>query len=152
MYNKSLPPALTASAREARQAFYCNLCSKGYARIHDFEAHENSYDHQHKKRFQEMKAMQRASQRPANGESRESSEMTGIKPISLAGVGTGKAKPGFKKAGFKSAFGGEKPVTVPGVKEKEDEKKKVEEVGLVESSEDEEIDGEPLYDPARPTS
>jgi hypothetical protein len=25
------------------------LCQKGYSRINEFEAHENSYDHQHKK-------------------------------------------------------------------------------------------------------
>ena len=25
------------------------LCSKGYSRMNEFEAHESSYDHQHKK-------------------------------------------------------------------------------------------------------
>lgn len=39
----------TESAKEARKAFYCELCSKGYGRINDFEAHESSYDHLHKK-------------------------------------------------------------------------------------------------------
>lgn len=49
----------------ARKSFYCiysllqwdygeangigELCSKGYSRMNEFEAHENSYDHQHKK-------------------------------------------------------------------------------------------------------
>lgn len=35
------------------------MCSKGYARINEFEAHENSYDHQHRKRLKEMKALTR---------------------------------------------------------------------------------------------
>lgn len=39
----------TESAREARKSFYCELCSKGYARMNEFEAHEGSYDHLHKK-------------------------------------------------------------------------------------------------------
>ena len=39
----------TESAREARKSFYCELCQKGYSRINEFEAHEGSYDHQHKK-------------------------------------------------------------------------------------------------------
>ena len=39
----------TESAKEARKAFYCELCAKGYGRINDFEAHESSYDHLHKK-------------------------------------------------------------------------------------------------------
>jgi hypothetical protein len=39
----------TESAREARKSFCCDLCQKGYSRINEFEAHEGSYDHQHKK-------------------------------------------------------------------------------------------------------
>ena len=39
----------TESAREARKSFYCDLCQKGYSRVNEFEAHEGSYDHQHKK-------------------------------------------------------------------------------------------------------
>ena len=42
-------PPQTESAREARKSFYCELCQKGYSRINEFEAHEGSYDHQHKK-------------------------------------------------------------------------------------------------------
>ncbi|KAF1348863.1 hypothetical protein BDV97DRAFT_399409 [Delphinella strobiligena] len=54
-----LPSAQTESARELRNKFYCEMCSKGYARINEFEAHENSYDHQHRKRLKEMKALTR---------------------------------------------------------------------------------------------
>ena len=51
-----LPQAATESAREARKSFFCTLCQKGYARQPEFEAHENSYDHQHRKRLKEMLA------------------------------------------------------------------------------------------------
>jgi hypothetical protein len=65
-----LPQPQTDSARDARRAFFCmlkdslsilddvqyrltmligDLCQKGYARSTDFEAHEGSYDHQHRK-------------------------------------------------------------------------------------------------------
>ncbi|KAI5196645.1 hypothetical protein E4T38_08398 [Aureobasidium subglaciale] len=49
----------TESARELRRNFYCDMCSKGYGRITDFEAHENSYDHQHRKRMKELKQITR---------------------------------------------------------------------------------------------
>ncbi|KAI5201155.1 hypothetical protein E4T39_05397 [Aureobasidium subglaciale] len=49
----------TESARELRRNFYCDLCSKGYDRVTDFEAHENSYDHQHRKRMKELKQITR---------------------------------------------------------------------------------------------
>lgn len=39
----------TESAREARKAFYCDLCQKGYGRINEYEAHQGSYDHTHRK-------------------------------------------------------------------------------------------------------
>lgn len=74
--------------------------------MNEYEAHENSYDHQHKKRFQEMKAMQRD---PASAERRRERErkMEGItiKPIKIEEKRIGG---GFKKGGFKSAFGDEK--------------------------------------------
>ncbi|KAF8539753.1 hypothetical protein BDD12DRAFT_836765 [Trichophaea hybrida] len=125
----TLPPALTSSAREARFSFYCTLCSKGYQRIHEFEAHENSYDHQHKKRFQEMKAMQKPTF------TRTTDDNGGIKSISLVAEKKG------KKGGFKSAFGGGKV----GVKKEEEEKE------IKERVESESEDEEDAYDPARPT-
>ncbi|CAZ80094.1 unnamed protein product [Tuber melanosporum] len=102
-----IPPAKTESALQARKTFYCDLCSKGYSRSNEYEAHENSYDHQHKKRFQEMKAMQRD---PASVERRRERErrrmdegIAVIKPIKIEekrAVGGG-----FKKGGFRNAFG-----------------------------------------------
>jgi len=54
----TLPSAKTDSAKAARNAFFCDLCQKGYSRMNEFEAHESSYDHQHKKRLKDMKEMQ----------------------------------------------------------------------------------------------
>lgn len=47
IHAKSKPQ--TESAREARKSFYCELCGKGYSRMNEFETHEGSYDHLHKK-------------------------------------------------------------------------------------------------------
>ncbi|KAL1311290.1 hypothetical protein AAFC00_001474 [Neodothiora populina] len=53
----TLPSAQTESARELARKFYCELCGKGYARIDQIETHENSYEHQHRKRAKEMRAL-----------------------------------------------------------------------------------------------
>ncbi|KAA8909973.1 hypothetical protein FN846DRAFT_940969 [Sphaerosporella brunnea] len=150
MYRAALPPPLTASAREARFAFYCTLCSKGYSRVHEFEAHENSYDHQHKKRFLEMKALQK---KPMSTPSRSEGAASGIKPISLPAAESGGVKK--KKGGFKSAFG-TGAVRVEGAgggedKKKEAEVKKNEDDGRRVESDTEDEDGEERYDPAAPT-
>ncbi|CCX33209.1 zinc finger domain-containing protein [Pyronema domesticum] len=142
----SLPPPLTASAREARFAFYCTLCSKGYSRIHEFEAHENSYDHQHKKRFQEMKAMQKPVFKSERSDDGGGGVMRAIKIEPLGGK---------KKGGFKSAFGavegkkdegkvlaGGKDPAVTGKKEEAAEQREE------ESETEDEADA---YDPERPT-
>lgn len=129
MPSSALPPARTEAARAARMSFHCDLCNKGYARLPEWEAHEASYDHQHTKRLKEMKQMQKdpaAAQRARKAERRadESGGMIRIKPLKLGGGSggagggagaaassatqagtTGAAKPGFKKGGFKSAFG-----------------------------------------------
>lgn len=44
---------------QALKTYRCELCQKQYDRPSTFEAHLNSYDHHHKKRFMEMKATQR---------------------------------------------------------------------------------------------
>ncbi|KAF2226366.1 hypothetical protein BDZ85DRAFT_211147, partial [Elsinoe ampelina] len=63
--------------------FFCTLCSKGYARAPELEAHENSYDHQHKKRLKEMKSLTRnptAAVKDSRAEKRrrENSEMISV--------------------------------------------------------------------------
>ncbi|KAH7201128.1 hypothetical protein BKA60DRAFT_641672 [Fusarium oxysporum] len=104
----TLPSAQTASAREAQKSFYCQLCSKGYSRMNDYEAHLSSYDHSHKQRLKDMKAMVRD---PTAGSRARKAEAKadGLISIRLPGQetatgGGGFKKGGFKKSGFKSAF------------------------------------------------
>ncbi|KAF2097933.1 hypothetical protein NA57DRAFT_57106 [Rhizodiscina lignyota] len=103
------PAPITESAKEALKSFYCNLCNKGYSRSTEFEQHESSYDHQHKKRLTAMKRMQRdpnaaEKARRAERKADEKAGLLAIKPIKIATSGTSKAGAGFTKAGFKSAF------------------------------------------------
>lgn len=98
--------------------------------MNEFEAHESSYDHQHKKvcmdhtisigltvgvltqvflqRLKEMKQMQRdplasTKARKAERKADEKSGLITIKPVKLDSQPGGG---GFKKGGFKNAFGG----------------------------------------------
>ncbi|KAG5998345.1 hypothetical protein E4U43_002439 [Claviceps pusilla] len=108
----TLPPAQTSSAREAQKSFYCSLCSKGYSRMNDYEAHLSSYDHSHKQRLKDMKAMVRDPNAGARARKAEA-KADGLVSIKLPGgqdaasstAGAGFKKGGFKKSGFKSAFG-----------------------------------------------
>ncbi|EXF77558.1 hypothetical protein CFIO01_12174 [Colletotrichum fioriniae PJ7] len=110
-----MPP--TAAAREALQSFYCSLCSKGYSRMNDYEAHLSSYDHSHKQRLKDMKAMVRDPNAGARARKAEA-KADGLVSIKLASNeqpqqstgGGGFKKSGFKKSGFKSAFA---PVDAP---------------------------------------
>jgi hypothetical protein len=116
--HQTLPAAQTSSAREAQKSFYCNLCSKGYSRMNDYEAHLSSYDHSHKQRLKDMKAMVRDPNAGARARKAEA-KADGLMPIKMApastaaatvggsgssGGGGGFKKGGFKKSGFKSAF------------------------------------------------
>ncbi|KAK4542554.1 hypothetical protein LTR36_006602 [Oleoguttula mirabilis] len=100
---QTLPQAATESAREARKSFFCELCQKGYARMNDYEAHEGSYDHQHRKRLKEMKQLTKDPNAISKAErERKANEEAGLKSInlSLSSGGTGgsttKKKPVFK--------------------------------------------------------
>jgi hypothetical protein len=101
----TLPQAQTSSARAALQSFYCQLCAKGYTRMNDYESHLGSYDHTHKQRLKDMKAMVRdpAAQERAR---RAEAKADGLVSIRLeeAPAGAAPKKGGFKKSGFKSAF------------------------------------------------
>jgi len=46
---------LKEELKEMNKEFYCKLCNKQYTKIMEYEAHLSSYDHNHKKRFEEMK-------------------------------------------------------------------------------------------------
>ncbi|KAI9795619.1 MAG: hypothetical protein M1833_006940 [Piccolia ochrophora] len=170
------PAPKTESAREARKSFFCELCQKGYSRMNEFEAHESSYDHQHKKRLKEMKQMQRdplasTKARKAERKADEKSGLITIKPVKrdapppAAGANAGSGS-GFKKGGFKSAFGAdvkveeeEEPQPTPAAPKPGAGFKKVfagTEEGVKESGEeveesDTEDEGYEMYDPERPT-
>lgn len=142
------PAPRTESARQAVRSFYCELCEKGYARMNEFEAHESSYDHQHKKRLKEMKQMQKdphAVEKARRAEKRadEKSGLISIKPVKLDMGGAKGSSGGFKKGGFKSAFGGA------------DVKKEVvdqDEAADMRSVPDFKKTGEPVMNPAEPVS
>lgn len=109
----TLPAAQTASAREALASFYCTLCSKGYSRHNEYEQHLSSYDHAHKVRLKEMRAMTRdpaAAARARKAEAKADGVVISIQlgaggaAAASGGGGAGFKKGGFKKSGFKSAF------------------------------------------------
>ncbi|KAF1814802.1 hypothetical protein P152DRAFT_447103 [Eremomyces bilateralis CBS 781.70] len=150
------PAPLTESAKEARKSFFCELCQKGYSRMNEFEAHESSYDHQHKRRLKEMKQMQKdpnALDRARRAE-RKADEKSGLISIKPMAEGTGGSRGGFKKGGFKSAFGSADPTPAEskpsgGFKKvfPEDEPKSKPD----EDEYDSDDVGYEYYDPARPT-
>ncbi|KAK3290320.1 uncharacterized protein B0H64DRAFT_62778 [Chaetomium fimeti] len=177
--HQTLPPAQTSSAREALQSFYCQLCQKGYSRMNDYEAHLSSYDHSHKQRLKDMKAMVRDPAATARAR-RQEQKAEGVISIKLgeaaaaggggigggggggaggaAAGGGGFKKGGFKKTGFKSAFapvGGAvaAPKEDAGLGKKEEEPK----MGLAAAAKSElvesdtEDEGYEVYDPQRPT-
>lgn len=172
--HQTLPQAQTASAREAMASFYCQLCQKGYSRHNEYEAHLSSYDHSHKVRLKEMRAMTRDPTAAARARKAEA-RADGVISIQLgganggagggAGGGTGTGgsgggfkKGGFKKSGFKSAFapvGGEEDRKTEGEKRADVEATAKSAAplgasgGLAES--DTEDEGYEIYDPRFPT-
>lgn len=158
--HQTLPQAQTASAREAMASFYCQLCSKGYSRHNEYEAHLSSYDHSHKVRLKEMRAMTRdpaAAARARKAEAKADGVISiqlgaGGAPGATASGGGAVKKGGFKKSGFKSAFapvGGEQEKAEVN---KEDAGEKVKSVVLGGSTEsDTEDEGYEVYDPRFPT-
>lgn len=118
--------AQTESARSALSAFTCTLCNKSYSRHPEYEAHISSYDHQHRKRLQDLKQLSRdpnAAEKARRAERKADAE-AGLKVIdgpvdsatpsagSKAGGGGGGGA-GFKKGGFKSSFAAVKGPTAP---------------------------------------
>lgn len=178
--HQTLPQAQTASARAARQSFYCELCTKGYSRMNDYEAHLSSYDHSHRQRMKDMKQMVKdptAGARARKAEARADGIISIKLGAAAAGGGDGEAaaaggsssnnnnaglaggfkKGGFKKSGFKSAFA---PVGAgPEEKIKEEEKQtgmarefsKEKKVLRDEDESDTDDEGYEIYDPRHPT-
>lgn len=78
--------------------------------MNDYEAHLSSYDHSHKQRLKDMKAMVRDPSATARAR-RAEAKADGVVSIKLANQdaptttgGAGFKKGGFKKTGFKNAF------------------------------------------------
>ncbi|POR34330.1 G patch domain-containing protein 8, partial [Tolypocladium paradoxum] len=104
--HQTLPPPQTSAAREAQKSFYCALCSKGYSRMNEYESHLGSYDHAHKQRLKDMKAMVRDPNATARARKAEA-KADGLVSIKLSDKekeASSSKKPGFKRSGFKSAF------------------------------------------------
>ncbi|KAJ0986475.1 hypothetical protein J5N97_004831 [Dioscorea zingiberensis] len=54
---------IQTEVKEIQKVFFCNLCNKQYKLAMEFEVHLSSYDHNHRKRFKEMKEMHGGSSR-----------------------------------------------------------------------------------------
>ncbi|KAJ5116518.1 hypothetical protein N7456_000866 [Penicillium angulare] len=124
-----MPP--TESARSALSSFTCTLCNKSYSRHPEYEAHIGSYDHQHRKRLQDLKQLSRdpnAAEKARRAERKADAE-AGLRVIdtptgnatssgTTIGGGGGGGGGGFKKGGFKSSFAAVKGPAAPVMKKK----------------------------------
>ncbi|ERN02046.1 hypothetical protein AMTR_s00045p00127020 [Amborella trichopoda] len=54
---------IQTEVKEIRKVFFCELCNKQYKLAMEFEVHLSSYDHNHRKRFKEMREMHGSSNR-----------------------------------------------------------------------------------------
>ncbi|XP_020571385.1 G patch domain-containing protein 8 [Phalaenopsis equestris] len=54
---------IQTEVKEIKKVFFCSLCCKQYKLAVEFEAHLSSYDHNHRKRFKEMREMHAGSSR-----------------------------------------------------------------------------------------
>ncbi|KAJ5770850.1 uncharacterized protein N7511_002901 [Penicillium nucicola] len=113
------PAPKTESARSALSAFTCTLCNKSYSRHPEYEAHIGSYDHQHRKRLQDLKQLSRdpnAAEKARRAERKADAE-AGLKvietPDAAASTPVAKSGGGFKKGGFKSSFAAVKGSAAP---------------------------------------
>jgi hypothetical protein len=115
--------------------------------MNDYEAHQSSYDHQHKKRLKDMKEMQRQVQP-------KKEEKGPLMQIKLGGTtttkSTGSGGGGFKKGGFKNAFGPVEEDEKVEIK-KEDDKVVVDDKVVPADGDSDVTDTEDYYDPRRPT-
>lgn len=111
----------TESARSALSSFTCTLCNKSYSRHPEYEAHISSYDHQHRKRLQDLKQLSRdpnAAEKARRAERRADAE-AGLRVIdapssgATSGGGGQSGGGGFKKGGFKSSFASVKGPAAP---------------------------------------
>lgn len=122
--------------------------------MNEFEAHESSYDHQHKKRLKDMKEMQKQVQNA--GRKEEKGPLMTIKLGSSSNKTAGGG--GFKKGGFKNAFGPVDDGTDSVKKEDEDARDEpsrrtsgLEEGKQLFEDDSDMTDDDDYYDPRKPT-
>ena len=112
--------------------------------MNEYDAHESSYDHQHKKRLKEMKEMQRQV-------APKKEEKGPLMQIKLGGTPKSAGGAGFRKGAFKNAFA---PAEASEV-QKEDAEKEIEETSVKDEQMEEEdsdiTDDDDYYDPRKPT-
>ncbi|CAM6124788.1 unnamed protein product [Calypogeia fissa] len=75
---------IQTEVKEIRKVFFCELCNKQYKLAVEFETHLSSYDHNHKKRFKEMKETQAGrskDERQKREQAREEKEMARLSQI-----------------------------------------------------------------------
>lgn len=113
--------------------------------MNEFEAHESSYDHQHKKRLKEMKEMQRQVQ----PKKEEKGPLMQIK-LGSTNKTTATGSGGFKKGGFKNAFAPADDDTPVKTEKGEDDYDEAQNPA-VEDEDSDVTDVEDYYDPRRPT-
>ncbi|KAL4923341.1 putative C2H2 finger domain protein [Aspergillus undulatus] len=115
------PAPKTESARSALSSFTCTLCNKSYSRHPEYEAHIGSYDHQHRKRLQDLKQLSRdpnAAEKARRAEKKADAE-AGLRVLETAkaapapSTSSGGGGGGFKKGGFKSSFNAVKGPAAP---------------------------------------
>ncbi|KAK9378985.1 putative g patch domain-containing protein 8 [Kockiozyma suomiensis] len=109
------PAPRTAAAKQALKAFFCDLCQKGYSRMDEYETHISSYEHQHKKRYNELRQMQKDSTMTADQRREREMREAGMRSISLTtiqnstskvstGANSTASRPGFKSIGGGGGF------------------------------------------------
>lgn len=119
--------------------------------MNEFEAHESSYDHQHKKRLKEMKEMQKQVQTAGRKE-----EKGPLMSIKLGSASSKTSGGGFKKGGFKNAFApaGDTNDDVKKIADDDENvfvKKKAQDDKLPQEDDSDITDQEDYYDPRKPT-
>lgn len=119
--------------------------------MNEFDAHESSYDHQHKKRLKDMKEMQRQVQ--SSNKKEEKGPLMSIKLGGAKSAGDKKetsGSAGFKKGGFKNAFASVSGDADGEVKKESDMKK--DRAAVTEEEADSDMtDDDDYYDPRKPT-
>jgi hypothetical protein len=65
---------LKKELKAINSVFYCSLCNKQYAKISEYEQHLDSYDHNHKKRFMEMRKTEKLNNKKREGDKKRLKE------------------------------------------------------------------------------